>query len=206
MMNSIHNNLFILLPKEKRNLVDFYFDLNVVGEEYARGLGDLADQLADVALSKDDEGYNTVISPILRAGKSVSDRISKRLPKAEIAEICMRRNIHTLKPMVAWNQYDGISNKEIKKLIITDPALATGGSLIQALDLAISSGFREENILVFAMFGCDSGLSKVFGKYPNIKIYLAHKADGIREDGYLLPYNGDTGDRLYGVRENEYVF
>lgn len=32
-----------------------------------------------------------------------------------------------------------------------------------------------------------------------MKLFLVHMADGIREDGYLLPYNGDTGDRLYGV-------
>lgn len=206
MMSSTYENLYVLLPKERRKIVDFYFDMNVIGEEYANALGNLADQLADVALSKDDDGYNTVISPILRAGKSISNRISKRLPKAEIAEISMRRNIHTLKPMVAWDQYEDIANKEYKKLIITDPALATGGSLIQALDLAIRSGFREDNIIVFAMFACDSGIDAVFCKYPCIKIYLAHKADGIREDGYLLPYNGDTGDRLFGVRENEYVF
>lgn len=55
------------------------------------------------------------------------------------------------------------------------------------------------------MFGCKSGIERIFKEHPEVKLFLVHMADGIREDGYLLPYNGDTGDRLYGVRENEYV-
>lgn len=55
------------------------------------------------------------------------------------------------------------------------------------------------------MFGCQSGIERIFKEHPEVKLFLVHMADGIREDGYLLPYNGDTEDRLYGVRENEYV-
>ena len=55
------------------------------------------------------------------------------------------------------------------------------------------------------MFGGQSGLEKLGKEYPNIKIYIAHVADGIREDGYLVPYKSDTGDRLYGIRENEFI-
>lgn len=76
---------------------------------------------------------------------------------------------------------------------------------LKTIERAVKYGFKEENIIIMAMFGGEGGLEKVIGKYPKVKIYLAHKADGIREDGYLLPYNGDTGDRLYGVRENEYA-
>ena len=36
-----------------------------------------------------------------------------------------------------------------------------------------------------------------------VKEQMANMADGMRKDGYLLPYNGDTGDRLYGVREKD---
>lgn len=60
---------------------------------------------------------------------------------------------------------------------------------------------RDEQLFCFGK----GGLEKVISTYPKVKIYLAHKADGIREDGYLLSYNRDTVDRLYGVRENEFV-
>lgn len=35
-MNYKHPNLFVMIPYEERNRVSGYFDLSVVGEEYAK--------------------------------------------------------------------------------------------------------------------------------------------------------------------------
>lgn len=59
--------------------------------------------------------------------------------------------------------------------------------------------YKHPNLFVMIPY------ERIFKEHPEVKLFLVHMADGIREDGYLLPYNGDTGDRLYGVRENEYV-
>lgn len=157
------------------------------------------------AVSKNDVGENAVIIPILRAGMSMSNRLTKRLPKADVARISMRRNLHTLKPFVAWDEFEQIKEPESKRVFITDPALATAGSILKTLEHMKKYGFKDENVVIMAMFGCQSGIERIFKEHPEVKLFLVHMADGIREDGYLLPYNGDTGDRLYGVRENEYV-
>lgn len=204
-MNYSHPNLFVMIPLSQRNKVAGYFDLSLIGEDYAKLLGDLTDELSSYAVQGDDLGDNTVIVPILRAGISMSSRMEKRLPKAEVAQISMRRNLNTLRPFVAWDEFDKINNPERKKMIITDPALATAGSILKTLERANIIGFKDENIIIMAMFGCQSGIERIFHTHPDIKIYLAHMADGIRNDGYLLPYNGDTGDRLYGVRQNEFI-
>lgn len=83
-MNYKHPNLFVMIPYEERNRVSGYFDLSVVGEEYAKLLGDLTDELSTYAVSKNDVGENAVIIPILRAGMSMSNRLTKRLPKADV--------------------------------------------------------------------------------------------------------------------------
>lgn len=49
-MNYKHPNLFVMIPYEERNRVSGYFDLSVVGEEYAKLLGDLTDELSTYAL------------------------------------------------------------------------------------------------------------------------------------------------------------
>lgn len=202
-MKFIHKNLFVMIPRSERYKVADYFDLTVVGKQYADTLGELTDLLSEYVFKVDDVGTNTVVCPILRAGLSMSSRVLERLPMAEIAKISMKRNMETLEPYVAWDEFDKISNIENKKLIITDPAIATGGSILKALEIAKRYGFKNENIVIMAMFGGPMGLKKIASKYPDIKIYLAHMADGMRKDGYLLPYNGDTGDRLFGVREIE---
>lgn len=201
----IEENLFVLIPKSERYKVKGYFDLDLKGEAYARLLGDLTKDLCDVALKNEKQGHNFVIVPILRAGKSMSSVVEKRLLEAEVAQISMRRNLKTLKPFVAWDEFENISHPHNKKMIITDPALATGGSILKTLERAINYGFKEDNIIIMSMFGWKGGIEKIISTYPKIKIYLVHMADGIREDGYLLPYNGDTGDRLYGERENEFI-
>ena len=98
-MNYKHPNLFVMIPYEERNRVSGYFDLSVVGEEYAKLLGDLTDELSTYAVSKNDVGENAVIIP---------NRLTKRLPKADVARISMRRNLHTLKPFVAWDEFEQI--------------------------------------------------------------------------------------------------
>lgn len=75
-MNYTHPNLFVMIPYEERNRVSGYFDLSVVGEEYAQLLGNLTDELSTYSVMKNDVGENTVIIPILRAGISLIISVS----------------------------------------------------------------------------------------------------------------------------------
>lgn len=50
------DNLTIFIPRHKRDLVSFYFELDVVGDEYANLLGEITDKIADVMLDEDDKG------------------------------------------------------------------------------------------------------------------------------------------------------
>lgn len=165
-MNYKHPNLFVMIPYEERNRVSGYFDLSVVGEEYAKLLGDLTDELSTYAVSKNDVGENAVIIPILRAGMSMSNRLTKRLPKADVARISMRRNLHTLKPFVAWDEFEQIKEPESKRVFITDPALATAGSILKTLEHMKKYGFKDENVVIMAMFGCQSGIERIFKEHP----------------------------------------
>ena len=132
-MNYKHPNLFVMIPYEERNRVSGYFDLSVVGEEYAKLLGDLTDELSTYAVSKNDVGENAVIIPILRAGMSMSNRLTKRLPKADVARISMRRNLHTLKPFVA----------ELRKKYQTVPIFIIS-KIIFSLETHFSKDAEEE--------------------------------------------------------------
>lgn len=47
---------------------------------------------------------------------------------------------------------------ESKRVFITDPALATAGSLLKTLEHMKKYGFKDENVAIMAMFGCQSGI------------------------------------------------
>lgn len=197
-----NENLYIMIPYSERRKVEGYFDLSLEGEEYASLIGGLTDMLASKTFQETDEGLGSIIVPILRAGKSMSNRMEKRLPLANTYQISMRRNMETLRPFVDWDEFCEIDMKLTKNVIIVDPALATGGSILETIKRLHEVGFKDENILIMSMFSSEVGLENIFSKYNNIKIHTVHLADGMRSDGYLIPDNGDTGDRLYGVRES----
>ena len=50
---------------------------------------------------------------------------------------------------------------ESKRVFITDPALATAGSLLKTLEHMKKYGFKDENVAIMAMFGCQSGIERI---------------------------------------------
>ena len=67
---------------------------------------------------------------------------------------------------------------ESKRVFITDPALATAGSLLKTLEHMKKYGFKDENVAIMAMFGCQSGIERIFKEHPEVKLFLVHMADG----------------------------
>ena len=77
-----------------------------------------------------------IISPILRAGLIFTDEAVYILPQATIRHIGMYRDEKTLKPVWYYNKVPmPVDNPEKYYVYITDPMLATGNSLKEAIKL-----------------------------------------------------------------------
>ena len=57
--------------------------------------------------------------------------------------------------------------------MIVDPMLATGGSMISAIDECISRGADPTMIRVVCAITCPAALGKLGDKYPGLRIYAA---------------------------------
>lgn len=137
-----------------------------------------------------------VLIPILRAGLGMVDGIHNLIPTAKIAHIGMYRDPSTLKPHVYYAKYpECISDC---KVFILDPLLATGGSVLAAIDNLISLNVKD--ITVVSIIGVKEGLNNIYKAYPNVKIYLAALDEGLNEKAYIYPGLGDAGDRLFGTK------
>ena len=83
-----------------------------------------------------DPNINLIISPILRAGLIFTDEAIDILPQACIRHIGMYRDEETLKPVWYYNKVPmEAPNPEKFYVYITDPMLATGNSLLEAIKL-----------------------------------------------------------------------
>ena len=88
-----------------------------------------------------------------------------------------------------------------RQVYLLDPMLATGGTLVAAIDLMIERGATE--ITAVCLLGAPEGLQRVeqayAGRAVEVTVVMAGLDSHLNEKGYIVPGLGDAGDRLYGV-------
>ncbi len=133
---------------------------------------------------------------ILRAGLAMVEAVSELLPEAMIGHIGLYRNHETLQP----HEYLVKLPTEIarREVLVVDPMLATGGSIVHALNVLKRNGVTRIRLL--SIFGAPEGVAAVHAVHPDVPITLAALDDRLNDRGYILPGVGDAGDRLYGTR------
>ncbi len=137
-----------------------------------------------------------VIVPILRAGLGMVDGIHMMIPTAKIGHIGLYRDEATLMPHSYYEKFP----KEIADatVLLVDPMLATGGSVLAAIDSLKRHGAKD--IRYVGIVGCPEGVKALEDAYPDVDIYLAALDEKLNDKGYIEPGLGDCGDRLFGTK------
>ncbi len=147
-----------------------------------------------------DPDINIIISPILRAGLIFTDEAIDILPQACIRHIGMYRDEKTLKPVWYYNKVPMQAENPSKfHIYITDPMLATGNSLIEAIKLYADKNIPLQNIKVICIIAAPEGIANIQAKYPGIEIITAAVDSHLNEHGYIVPGMGDAGDRIFNT-------
>jgi uracil phosphoribosyltransferase len=106
----------------------------------------------------------------------------------------LRRDEHTLHSEVYLNRLP--ADVTGRRVIVCDPMLATGGSLVQVCDLAVERGARE--VIALCIIASVPGIATFHAAHPSIRLYCAAVDPELNEVGYIVPGLGDAGDRLFG--------
>jgi len=147
-----------------------------------------------------DPDINIIISPILRAGLIFTDEAIDILPQACIRHIGMYRDETTLKPIWYYNKVPmQVQDAHKFHIFITDPMLATGNSLIEAIKLYTDKEIPPENIKVICIIAAPEGIMNIQAKFPGIEIITAAVDSHLNEKGYIIPGMGDAGDRIFNT-------
>lgn len=147
-----------------------------------------------------DPDINIIISPILRAGLIFTDEAIDILPQACIRHIGMYRDEKTLKPVWYYNKVPmEAPNPEKFYIYITDPMLATGNSLLEAIKLYANKGIPIKNIKCICIIAAPQGIKNIQKHYPDIEIITAAVDETLNEKGYIVPGMGDAGDRIFNT-------
>ncbi len=138
-----------------------------------------------------------LVVPILRAGLGMLEGMTKLVPTAEVGFLGMMRDEETLQPTTYANRLpDDLSNRQC---FILDPMLATGGSLIAAIDFLFDRGAVD--VTAVCLIGSPEGVAAVENATAGreVTVVLGALDERLNEVGYIVPGLGDAGDRLYGL-------
>jgi uracil phosphoribosyltransferase len=139
-----------------------------------------------------------VVVPILRAGLALLDGAQSLLPLASIYHLGLVRDESTLQPQCYLNKLPDQINPQTR-VLITDPMLATGGSMLAALQELTSRGVDPANIRIVAVVAAHAALQALSNAYPSLHIYTAAIDEHLNDHGYIVPGLGDAGDRTFGT-------
>jgi uracil phosphoribosyltransferase len=150
--------------------------------------------------SSKDLAQQPVIATILRAGVPLQQGLLNYFDKADSSFIAAYRKHSMIDNSFEINQeYVTCPNLQDRTLIIADPMLATGASLIMALDELHDYG-QPSNVHVVVVIACSEGIDAVRHRYPEFTIWAADIDDELTAKGYIVPGLGDAGDLAFGSK------
>lgn len=141
------------------------------------------------------EGRRICFVSILRAGNGLLEGMLDLVPEARVGHIGLYRDHETLKPVQYYLKLpEAIGERDV---IVVDPMLATGNSVIAALsDLKRAGAGR---IRFMCLLAAPEGVAAVEAAHPDVPIFTAAVDRQLNAQGYILPGLGDAGDRIYGT-------
>jgi uracil phosphoribosyltransferase len=138
-----------------------------------------------------------VLATILRAGLPLHQGLLNVFDKADNAFISAYRKHHRDGSFEISMGYITSPELENRILIISDPMLATGSSMVKTIQLLRSEGNPSEVHIVTAI-ACTVGIEYLHRAMPTCKIWCGDIDDELTAKGYIVPGLGDAGDLSFG--------
>ena len=144
---------------------------------------------------------DVVLCSILRAGLPLHQGLLNYFDDAENAFISAYRhhpnNNADFEIVVEYFAAPTIDNKT---LLLADPMLATGQSLVAVLE-AIKKYGEPKEIHIVSVIGAKDGIEFIKDKFPkNTHLWIAAIDDELNDKGYIEPGLGDAGDLAFGEK------
>lgn len=143
-----------------------------------------------------------VLATILRAGLPFHQGFLNMFDQAESAFISAFRKHHKDGRFTIQVEYVSCPDLENRVLIVTDPMLATGSSLVLSCNELMQRGIPEE-IHVVTVIASSQGIEYVRKHLPHRKVHIWTAAvdEELTAQAYIVPGLGDAGDLAYGKKE-----
>lgn len=140
-----------------------------------------------------------VLATILRAGLAMHTGLLNYFDKADNAFISAYRKHKPDGTFDIRLEYMSCPEIENRVVIVSDPMLATGSSLVKSIQYLKEEGNIKELHIVCAI-ACTVGIEYVKRAEPKATIWCGDIDDEITGKGYIVPGLGDAGDLAFGSK------
>jgi uracil phosphoribosyltransferase len=140
-----------------------------------------------------------VLATILRAGLPLHQGLLNYFDKADNAFISAYRKHSKDGSFEISLDYVSCPDLEDRVVIISDPMLATGSSLVKTIQFLREEG-KPSSIHVVVAIACTVGIEYVHRSEPSVKIWCGSIDDELTAKGFIVPGLGDAGDLAFGVK------
>lgn len=134
--------------------------------------------------------------PILRAGLGLVDPLQSLLPDAEVWHLGMYRDEVTSRPVEYYCKLPASDPCDVG--FVLDPMLATGGSLLSAIEALQRWGCPD--IRVMSVIASQSGIDRLKREYPGVRLFVCAVDPELNDRNFIVPGLGDAGDRIFNTR------
>ncbi len=140
-----------------------------------------------------------VLATILRAGLPMHNGLLNYFDKADNAFISAYRKHNPDGTFDIALEYMASPEIENRVLIVSDPMLATGASLVKTIQFLRDEG-EFSTLHIVCAIACTVGIEYVKRAEPRATIWCGDIDDELTAKGYIVPGLGDAGDLAYGVK------
>ena len=142
------------------------------------------------------DGKKLAIVPILRAGLGMVNGMMELVPLAKIGHIGMYRDEETHEPHAYYCKLPPMIDRRL--IVVVDPMVATGGSLIDAVTKIKELGGKD--IKCMCIIAAPEGVEAFTKAHPDVELYIGCLDRCLNENAYICPGHGDAGDRIFGTK------
>jgi uracil phosphoribosyltransferase len=137
-----------------------------------------------------------LLVPVLRAGLGMAEAAFNLLPESQMGFVGLARDEDTHEPTPYMASLpESLAERPV---IVLDPMLATGGSLLHCLSLLSERGASD--LTVVCALAAPEGLARIEASRLAVRVYTASIDERLNESAYIVPGLGDAGDRQFGPR------
>jgi len=136
-----------------------------------------------------------IVVPVLRSGLAMLFAALDLLPKSKVGFVGLERDENTAIAREYYYKMPKIRPNSV--VIVTDPMLATGGTLLHLLKKIAPQ--KPKELRVVSVISAPEGIALIRKEFPEVKIFTAAIDECLNDVKYIVPGLGDYGDRYFGT-------